>query len=54
MLEIALPQGAHEIISALRSGGCEAYLVGVCVRDILLGTVPKDWDICTNAAPDKV
>ena len=54
MLEIAVPQGAHEIISALRSGGYEAYLVGGCVRDILLGAAPKDWDICTNAAPDKV
>ncbi len=34
--------------------GYEAYLVGGCVRDLLLGREPKDWDVATNATPDKV
>jgi len=34
--------------------GFEAYVVGGCVRDLLLGTVPKDWDITTNAKPEQI
>lgn len=54
MLKIAMPAEASKIISRLCSLGYEAYLVGGCVRDSLLGLVPKDWDICTNATPPEV
>ena len=39
------------VIEKLREAGFEAYLVGGCVRDLLLGRKPKDWDITTNAQP---
>jgi tRNA nucleotidyltransferase (CCA-adding enzyme) len=38
----------------LREAGYEAYLVGGCVRDLLLGREPKDWDITTNALPERI
>lgn len=41
-------------MSALAQDGHEAYLVGGCVRDMLLGAAPNDWDICTSATPDAV
>lgn len=54
MNEIALPVGASAILHALQSYGFEAYAVGGCVRDSLLGIAPKDWDICTSATPQQV
>ena len=39
---------------ALRDGGFEAYLVGGCVRDLLIGRTPKDWDVTTNAKPEDI
>ncbi len=49
-----VPDGAREVIRALEGGGYEAYLVGGCVRDMLLGAATHDWDICTNAAPEAI
>ena len=54
MHKIHLPNGAKNIISALEEAGCEAYVVGGCVRDSLLGLEPHDWDICTSATPLEV
>ena len=51
---IAIPKGAQEIIAALQKNKYEAYVVGGCVRDSLLGKEPHDWDICTNASPVQV
>jgi putative nucleotidyltransferase with HDIG domain len=45
---------AADLIAALRLRGHQAYLVGGCVRDRLLGIVPKDFDIATDALPDQV
>ncbi len=42
------------VIQALRKAGFEAFVVGGCVRDLLLEHAPKDWDITTNATPDQV
>ena len=42
------------MIDKLRRGGFEAYLVGGCVRDLLLGVVPKDFDVATDATPEDV
>lgn len=49
-----LAQGATTVVAALQSAGATAYLAGGCVRDILLGLAPKDYDIATDAPPDKV
>ena len=45
---------ALEIVRTLREAGCEAYLVGGCVRDRVLGRVPKDYDVATDALPDRI
>src|SRR5450631_3622629 len=45
---------ATSIVQTLRQGGFQAYLVGGCVRDLLLGRAPKDYDVATNATPDQV
>lgn len=51
---IHLPEDVREILLLLEQQGYEAYVVGGCVRDSLLGVEPKDWDICTNATPDQI
>lgn len=50
---ITLPPGAAFIIGQLESAGFEAWAVGGCVRDSLLGLTPHDWDICTSARPEQ-
>ncbi|WP_239461764.1 CCA tRNA nucleotidyltransferase [Occallatibacter savannae] len=47
-------EAAVEIIRTLRSKGHEAYLAGGCVRDLLLGREPQDYDVATSATPDVV
>lgn len=47
-----IPSCVLEILEILNSQGFQAYLVGGCVRDLLRGEKPKDWDICTSAHPD--
>lgn len=54
MIEIAIPAGAKFVLDLLIAAGFEAYIVGGCVRDDLLGKDPNDWDICTNATPEEV
>lgn len=51
---IAMPLQVEHIIGKLRQGGFEAYAVGGCVRDSLLGREPGDWDITTSARPEEV
>lgn len=53
-MRIELPKDVKLIFSLLEGAGYEAYVVGGCVRDSLLGVKPKDWDITTNAHPDVV
>lgn len=48
-----IPSDAIRVIETLNNSGYEAYLVGGCVRDMLMGVEPHDWDICTNATPDE-
>src|ERR1044071_7575447 len=45
---------ARAVIAKLRSVGHQAWLVGGCVRDLLLGTKPKDYDVATDARPDRI
>lgn len=49
-----IPQEIQAITKTLENGGFEAYLVGGCVRDLLLNRTPKDWDVTTNATPEKI
>ncbi len=53
-MEIRLPKNVEYIINTIESAGFEAYAVGGCVRDSLLGRRPDDWDITTNAAPGEI
>ncbi len=53
-MDIRIPAPAAEIIDKLNSHGYEAYIVGGCVRDMLLGREPGDWDITTSALPRQV
>lgn len=49
-----IPQEVQHVADTLEQAGYEAYLVGGCVRDLLLGRTPKDWDITTNAVPEQI
>src|SRR3989344_526481 len=49
-----LPEEVRKILEALQSKGFEAYVVGGCVRDLLLDRSPKDWDVTTNAKPEQI
>lgn len=49
-----LPKSVNQIIDSLRAAGHDAYAVGGCVRDALLGRTPQDWDITTSAKPEVV
>lgn len=52
-MKLEIPDGAQRILQTLNSAGYEAYLVGGCVRDLLRGVKPHDWDICTSALPEE-
>jgi len=54
MNQISLPKDVIFIIEELNKAGYEAYAVGGCIRDILLGRKPGDWDITTSAFPKEV
>lgn len=53
-MKIILPGNVSTIINTLNEAGFEAYAVGGCVRDSLMGRIPNDWDITTNASPEEV
>ncbi len=52
--EDTIPNEVLRVIESLEQSGFEAYLVGGCIRDLLMDIAPKDWDICTNATPDQI
>lgn len=54
MIKIQLPEAVKFIIDTITRAGFEAYAVGGCVRDSILGRVPDDWDITTSAKPYEV
>lgn len=54
MTQIRLPEKVRLIIAQLEAAGYEAYAVGGCVRDSLLGREPSDWDVTTSAKPQQV
>lgn len=52
--EIIYPDSVGYIIDTLNENGFEAFIVGGCVRDSVLGITPSDWDITTNAQPEDI
>lgn len=53
-IKINVPKKAQYIIETITKAGFEAYVVGGCVRDSILGREPMDWDITTSAKPEQV
>lgn len=53
-MEFIVPENILSIISILNKNGFQAHLAGGCVRDMIIGRVPGDWDITTNASTDEV
>ena len=53
-MKLNIPSGAEIILNTLEQHGYEAYVVGGCVRDSILGRCPDDWDITTSASPEQV
>jgi putative nucleotidyltransferase with HDIG domain len=54
MTELKIPKEVLNITETLEKAGFEAYVIGGCVRDLLLGNTPKDWDVTTNATPEQI
>jgi poly(A) polymerase/tRNA nucleotidyltransferase (CCA-adding enzyme) len=52
--QITIPKEVTMVIALLQNSGFEAFLVGGCVRDILMGVKPKDYDVTTNATPEQI
>ena len=52
-VQINCPAYVQAVLKALHKAGHEAYIVGGCVRDSLLGAAPKDWDVTTSAHPEQ-
>ena len=49
-----MPEKAKKVVNTIQAAGFEAYVVGGCVRDSVLGRQPQDWDITTSAKPEQV
>ena len=54
MEKIKIPKPVLSVVQKLQNSGFDAYVVGGCVRDLLLGKKPKDWDVTTNAKPEEI
>lgn len=52
--QFSIPKEVTHVTKKLEKAGFEAFLVGGCVRDLILGREPKDWDVTTNAKPDEI
>ena len=53
-MNMKIPEGALFVLNRLTQAGYEAYLVGGCVRDMLMQEEPKDYDVCTSALPHEM
>lgn len=53
-MDIYIPENVKKILNALEKSGYEAYIVGGCVRDSILGKDPRDYDVTTSALPEEV
>ena len=52
-VNLKIPAYVRETLTALETAGHQAYCVGGCVRDSLLGRMPEDWDVTTSALPEE-
>jgi len=53
-MKFTIPKEVSRITETLEKANFEAFLVGGCVRDLVRGAVPKDWDVTTNAKPEEI
>lgn len=53
-MDIKIPDYVDTILHTLKQSGFESFVVGGCVRDVLMGKIPADWDICTAAKPEQI
>ena len=53
-LILKIPKEVSHVTKTLEKGGFEVFLVGGCVRDLIMGREPKDWDLTTNAKPEQI
>lgn len=53
IMKIKIPQSVLQVVKKLEENNFEVFIVGGCVRDVLLGRVPKDWDVATSAIPEE-
>ena len=53
-IDFSIPETVKQTIYKLKEARFEAYIVGGCVRDVLLDRKPKDWDLTTNATPEEI
>lgn len=54
MTKLNLPKQVEIILNKLHQNGYQAYVVGGCVRDSIMGITPHDWDVCTSALPEQI
>lgn len=54
LMNFTIPPEVSRVTETLETAGFEAFLVGGCVRDLILGKKPKDWDVTTNATPEEI
>lgn len=53
-MQYRIPEEVSAVSKRLEDTGFESYLIGGCVRDLIIGLEPKDWDITTNATPEQI
>jgi poly(A) polymerase/tRNA nucleotidyltransferase (CCA-adding enzyme) len=53
-MKVQIPKEVEFVVKKLKKAGFEAYIVGGCVRDLLRGVEPSDWDVATNAKPQEI
>lgn len=53
-MKINIPDYVNSALAVLRNAGHESFVVGGCVRDVLMGKMPADWDVCTSARPEQI
>lgn len=54
MSDFKIPEEVKSVTAAISDAGFDSYLVGGCVRDLIRGKEPKDWDVTTNATPEQI
>jgi len=53
-MDYRIPVEITKVGGSLRGAGFDSYLVGGCLRDLIIGREPKDWDFTTNATPEQI